>query len=160
MTALVLDTLDSLRAMPPLSPQKKGNWRRGEREGGSGGRKDEAVGEGEGDSHGFYLPPSDSPSSPSKLLCEQQQQQQQQREELLAEVTGHLSLVAQSADCLLTIADTVLDLSRIDAGLLLLDCAPFSLRETVGSTMRMLQVGGWGRGRGGGKACWSPAGIT
>ncbi|CAI5932026.1 unnamed protein product [Closterium sp. NIES-64] len=62
------------------------------------------------------------------------------RNDLTVELHEHLTVVAQSADCLLNIANTVLDLARIEAGQLALDKVPFALRDVVGSTMRMLQV--------------------
>ncbi|CAI5975652.1 unnamed protein product [Closterium sp. NIES-65] len=62
-----------------------------------------------------------------------------ERSDLTVEVHEHLTVVAQSADCLLNIANTVLDLARIEAGQLALDKVPFRLRDVVGSTMRMLQ---------------------
>ncbi|GJP43583.1 hypothetical protein CLOM_g3028 [Closterium sp. NIES-68] len=62
------------------------------------------------------------------------------RHDLTVELHEHLTVVAQSADCLLNIANTVLDLARIEAGQLALDRVPFALRDMVGSTMRMLQV--------------------
>lgn len=59
---------------------------------------------------------------------------------LTAELADHLETVAQSADCLLHIVNAVLDLAKIEAGKLELEVVPFRIRDTVGSTMKMLQV--------------------
>ncbi|BBN14666.1 protein MpMASE1 [Marchantia polymorpha subsp. ruderalis] len=60
--------------------------------------------------------------------------------ELTGEQREHLETVAQSADCLLHIVNAILDLAKIEAGRLELEHVPFSLSDTIGSTMKMLQV--------------------
>ena len=56
------------------------------------------------------------------------------------ELGAHLETVAESADCLLSIVNAVLDLAKIEAGRLELEVVPFRIRDTVGATMKMLQV--------------------
>lgn len=60
--------------------------------------------------------------------------------ELSEEQREHLETVSQSADCLLHIVNAILDLAKIEAGRLELEHVPFNLVETIGSTMKMLQV--------------------
>eukprot|EP00250_Pteridium_aquilinum_P013222 c2120_g1_i1 orf=102-2372(+) len=60
--------------------------------------------------------------------------------ELSEEQREHLETVSQSADCLLHIVNAILDLAKIEAGRLELEHVPFNLIETIGSTMKMLQV--------------------
>ncbi|KAL3680510.1 hypothetical protein R1sor_023466 [Riccia sorocarpa] len=60
--------------------------------------------------------------------------------ELTDEQREHLETVAQSADCLLHIVNAILDLAKIEAGRLELEHVPFSISDTIGSTMKMLQV--------------------
>ncbi|CAI5479489.1 unnamed protein product [Closterium sp. Yama58-4] len=105
MTALAMDTLESLRAIP-LPP----------------------------------IPPPHSSSHSASAAAAAAVAALAERSDLTVEVHEHLTVVAQSADCLLNIANTVLDLARIEAGQLALDKVPFRLRDVVGSTMRMLQV--------------------
>lgn len=59
---------------------------------------------------------------------------------LVAELADHLETVGQSADCLLNIVNAVLDLAKIEAGKLELELVPFRIRDTLGATMKMLQV--------------------
>ncbi|KAI5082871.1 hypothetical protein GOP47_0002614 [Adiantum capillus-veneris] len=60
--------------------------------------------------------------------------------QLSEEQREHLETVSQSADCLLHIVNAILDLAKIEAGRLELEHVPFNLLETIGSTMKMLQV--------------------
>ncbi|CAM6086256.1 unnamed protein product [Calypogeia fissa] len=60
--------------------------------------------------------------------------------ELTQEQREHLETVSQSADCLLHIVNAILDLAKIEAGRLELEHVPFSISDTIGSTMKMLQV--------------------
>ncbi|KAL2621373.1 hypothetical protein R1flu_001578 [Riccia fluitans] len=60
--------------------------------------------------------------------------------DLTDEQREHLETVAQSADCLLHIVNATLDLAKIEAGRLELENVPFSISDTIGSTMKMLQV--------------------
>eukprot|EP01018_Ginkgo_biloba_P021059 Gb_14276 [translate_table: standard] len=59
---------------------------------------------------------------------------------LTEEQREHLVTVSQSADCLLHIVNAILDLAKIEAGRLELEHVPFKLSDTIGSTMKMLQV--------------------
>ena len=69
------------------------------------------------------------------------------------ELKDHLMVVTQSGEVLLGIANTVLDLARIEAGHLQLLSVPFNVRSVVVSTMRMLQVReGAGGGDGGSRS--------
>ncbi len=52
----------------------------------------------------------------------------------------YLNVVGESADSLLLLIDDILDLSRIEAGKLELECEPFDLRESLGDTMKLLAV--------------------
>lgn len=60
--------------------------------------------------------------------------------DLTEEQREHLLTVSQSADCLLHIVNAILDLAKIEAGRLDLEHVPFKLSDTIGSTMKMLQV--------------------
>eukprot|EP00249_Psilotum_nudum_P024997 c29343_g1_i2 orf=1899-5333(+) len=60
--------------------------------------------------------------------------------DLTDEQREHLETVSQSADCLLHIVNAILDLAKIEAGRLELEHVPFQLSETIGSTMKMLEV--------------------
>ncbi|CAI5955264.1 unnamed protein product [Closterium sp. NIES-65] len=96
MTALAMDTLESLRAIP-LPP----------------------------------IPHHSSSHSASAAAAAAAAAALAERSDLTVEVHEHLTVVAQSADCLLNIANTVLDLARIEAGQLALDKVPFRLRDVV-----------------------------
>jgi PAS domain S-box-containing protein len=52
----------------------------------------------------------------------------------------YLATVQESADALLSLIDNILDLSRIEAGKLDLELAPFDLRESLGDTLRLLSL--------------------
>eukprot|EP00249_Psilotum_nudum_P024998 c29343_g1_i3 orf=1900-4971(+) len=60
--------------------------------------------------------------------------------DLTEEQREYLETVSQSADCLLHIVNAILDLAKIEAGRLELEHVPFKLSETIGSTMKMLEV--------------------
>ncbi len=60
--------------------------------------------------------------------------------ELTREQREYLATVKNAADSLLTVINDVLDFSKIEAGKLAVDRIPFSLRETVEETMKMLAV--------------------
>jgi signal transduction histidine kinase/CheY-like chemotaxis protein/HPt (histidine-containing phosphotransfer) domain-containing protein len=59
--------------------------------------------------------------------------------ELTAEQREYLGLVKSSADALLAIINEILDFSKIEAGHLEFEEIPFSLRDTAGMVMRLLQ---------------------
>ena len=59
---------------------------------------------------------------------------------LTPEQQEYLTIVKTSADSLLNILNDILDFSRIEAGKLLLDPAPFALREHLGTTMKTLAL--------------------
>jgi CheY-like chemotaxis protein/HPt (histidine-containing phosphotransfer) domain-containing protein len=59
---------------------------------------------------------------------------------LTPEQQEYLTIVKTSADSLLNILNDVLDFSKIEAGKLLLDPAPFALREHLGTTMKTLAL--------------------
>ncbi|XP_024545544.1 uncharacterized protein LOC9644652 [Selaginella moellendorffii] len=59
---------------------------------------------------------------------------------LTEEQREHLDTVAQSADSLLHIVNTILDLAKIEAGRLELEHVPFNVCDLLSSTMKMLQV--------------------
>ncbi len=52
----------------------------------------------------------------------------------------HLSVVKESGESLVTVINDILDFSRIEAGRLVLDHAPFDLREVLGDTMKSLAL--------------------
>ena len=56
--------------------------------------------------------------------------------DLSAEQRDSLTLVASSADSLLTVINDILDFSKIEAGKLDLDPAPFALRDVLGDTLK------------------------
>ncbi len=60
--------------------------------------------------------------------------------ELDTEQREHLSLVKTSADSLLSIINDILDFSKVEAGMLDLDDAPFSLRTCVSDTLKALAI--------------------
>ncbi len=60
--------------------------------------------------------------------------------DLTDEQREYLTLVKSSADALLTVINDLLDYSKIEAGKLELDPAPFALRECLGDTMKALAV--------------------
>jgi signal transduction histidine kinase/HPt (histidine-containing phosphotransfer) domain-containing protein/AmiR/NasT family two-component response regulator len=66
--------------------------------------------------------------------------------ELTANQREYLTAVKASADSLLTIINDVLDLSKIEAGKLHLDPAPFALRESLGDMFKTLAVGAGRKG--------------
>jgi len=59
--------------------------------------------------------------------------------ELTREQLEYLQTIRSSADALLTIVNDILDFSKIEAGKLDLEGIPFSLRECVEETMRLLK---------------------
>jgi signal transduction histidine kinase/HPt (histidine-containing phosphotransfer) domain-containing protein len=60
--------------------------------------------------------------------------------ELSSEQRDYLTMVKDSAEALLRLLNDILDFSKIEAGKLALDPLPFALRETLGSTLKMLAV--------------------
>ncbi|MBI4207390.1 MAG: response regulator [Betaproteobacteria bacterium] len=60
--------------------------------------------------------------------------------ELCPEVREYLSVVKASNDALLTIINDILDLSKIEAGRLVVEAIPFLLRERVGDAMKTLAL--------------------
>jgi PAS domain S-box-containing protein len=60
--------------------------------------------------------------------------------ELAPEQRDFLTMVKASADSLLDVINDILDFSKIEAGKLDLDTVPFTLRDTVGDTMKTLAV--------------------
>src|SRR5206468_2729530 len=59
---------------------------------------------------------------------------------LTPEQQEYLTIVKTSADSLLNILNDILDFSKMEAGKLLLDPAPFALREHLGTTMKTLAL--------------------
>ncbi len=57
---------------------------------------------------------------------------------LTAEQRDYLHTVRESAEALLTIIDDILDVSKIEAGRLVLDPTPFRLRDTIEDGVRLL----------------------
>ena len=62
------------------------------------------------------------------------------RTKLSAEQREYMNLVKVSAGALLTIINDILDFSRIEAGSLELESIPFSLRESIGDTIKALAL--------------------
>jgi signal transduction histidine kinase len=60
--------------------------------------------------------------------------------ELTPEQREYLDTVKVSADALLNLINDVLDLSKVEAGKMKLECAPFSLRQQLGPAMKMLSL--------------------
>jgi two-component system sensor histidine kinase/response regulator len=60
--------------------------------------------------------------------------------ELDAEQREHMGLVKSSADALLGIINDILDFSKVEAGMLELEEAPFSLRACVADTLKALAI--------------------
>ncbi len=60
--------------------------------------------------------------------------------QLTEEQREYLTTVKFSGDSLLQIINDILDFSKVEAGKLDLDLAPFSLRETLGHTLKLLAV--------------------
>ncbi|HXG38293.1 MAG TPA: response regulator [Bacteroidota bacterium] len=60
--------------------------------------------------------------------------------ELSKQQREYLEMVKSSADSLLRIINDILDFSKIEAGKFDLDHAPFRLRESLGTTMKMLAL--------------------
>jgi TMAO reductase system sensor TorS len=60
--------------------------------------------------------------------------------ELSAEQAEYLNTVKSSGDALLTIINDILDFSKIEAGKLDLEVIPFSLRDCVEETMRLMEL--------------------
>lgn len=66
--------------------------------------------------------------------------------QLTPEQREYLDLVRSSAESLLTLLDDLLDLSKIEAGRMELDPAPFDLRALIADAMRPMKVRGSARG--------------
>jgi len=60
--------------------------------------------------------------------------------DLNPEQRDYLGMVKTSADSLLVLLNDILDFSKIEAGKLDLDPAPFSLRESLGETLKILGI--------------------
>src|SRR5262249_51461402 len=60
--------------------------------------------------------------------------------DLTPEQREYLTLVKQSADSLLWLLNQILDFSKIESGKLELELCPFSLRESLGDTLRTLAL--------------------
>jgi two-component system sensor histidine kinase/response regulator len=60
------------------------------------------------------------------------------RTELTAQQRDYINTARESAEALLTIIDDILDVSKIEAGRLTLDRAPFAFRDTVEDAVRLL----------------------
>jgi signal transduction histidine kinase/CheY-like chemotaxis protein/HPt (histidine-containing phosphotransfer) domain-containing protein len=58
--------------------------------------------------------------------------------DLRPEQREYLNLVQQSAESLLTVINDLLDFSKVEAGKIELEATPFSLRESLGDTMKAL----------------------
>ena len=65
---------------------------------------------------------------------------------LTAEQREYLGLVKASSGSLLTIINDILDFSKIEAGRLDVETIPFSLRESLGDTMKSLAIDAHGKG--------------
>src|SRR5258708_7584971 len=59
---------------------------------------------------------------------------------LSAEQRDYLGMVKSSADALLAVINDVLDFSKVEAGKLGLEAAPFNLRDTLGDTVKTLSL--------------------
>jgi CheY-like chemotaxis protein/HPt (histidine-containing phosphotransfer) domain-containing protein len=66
--------------------------------------------------------------------------------DLTAEQREYLELVKGSAESLLTLLDDLLDLSKVEAGRMELNPAPFDLRALIADSMRPMEVRGSARG--------------
>lgn len=66
--------------------------------------------------------------------------------ELRGDQREYLEVVRSSAESLLAIINDLLDFSKIEAGKFELDPIPFSLRDTLGETLRTLSVRAHGKG--------------
>ncbi|HUG90110.1 MAG TPA: response regulator [Planctomycetaceae bacterium] len=53
---------------------------------------------------------------------------------------GYLAVVRQSADSLLRLLNDVLDLAKVEAGRMELECVTFDLREVIGDSVRVLAL--------------------
>ncbi len=60
--------------------------------------------------------------------------------QLTAEQHEYLETTRRSVDALITLVNDILDLSKIEAGRMVLEAIPFSLRDTIGDTIRTLAV--------------------
>ncbi len=60
--------------------------------------------------------------------------------QLTAEQHEYLETTRRSVDALITLVNDILDLSKIEAGRMELEAIPFSLRDTIGDTVRTLAV--------------------
>ncbi len=60
--------------------------------------------------------------------------------DLTAEQREYLGTIKSSVDALLSLVNDILDLSKIEAGRMELENIPFSLRDTIGDTVRTLAV--------------------
>jgi two-component system sensor histidine kinase/response regulator len=60
--------------------------------------------------------------------------------ELSPELNEYLSIVKSSADALLVVLNDILDYSKIEAGKIAMDLAPFSMAEMVGDAMKSLAI--------------------
>src|SRR5258706_5104560 len=60
--------------------------------------------------------------------------------ELTLEQREYMGLVKTSSDSLLTIINDILDFSKIEAGRLEVETIPFSLRESLGDTIKTLAL--------------------
>jgi two-component system sensor histidine kinase/response regulator len=67
-------------------------------------------------------------------------------EDLRPEQNEYLMTVKESADSLLRVIDDVLDFSKIEAGKLHFDSVAFSLRHTIGVSLKMFSIGAQEKG--------------
>lgn len=58
--------------------------------------------------------------------------------ELSEEQGGHVATIRQSCQSLLVIINDILDLAKIEAGRMTLECAPFDLRATIEGVLRLV----------------------
>ncbi|WP_243438960.1 ATP-binding protein [Fundidesulfovibrio soli] len=68
------------------------------------------------------------------------------KQDLSDDVREYLNLVQRSGRSLLEIINDILDISRIEAGKLILECRPFSLRELIAFTLKPLEIAARGKG--------------